>query len=104
MRVRVCVSGGKAVSHFVFALPNDAAIENLSFTYSFDSKFGFLGGPYIPVTTVELQNLTFDFVSPLGSLVGLIMNTTATTVGASVAFPSMSVSMPGEDLAHGNNG
>lgn len=85
-------------------MPNDATIENLSFTYSFDNNLGFLGGPYIPVTTVEIQNLTFDFVSPLGALVGLAMNTSPTPLGASVTFPSMSVSMPGEDLAHGSNG
>ncbi|WP_239113484.1 TadE/TadG family type IV pilus assembly protein [Shimia biformata] len=85
-------------------LPNDADISNLSFTYSFDSDLGFLGGPYIPVTTVELQNLTFDFVTPLGALVGLAMQSDPAAIATSVAFPTMSVSMPGEDLAHGSNG
>jgi len=41
------------------AFPNDATIANLSFSYSSDPNLGFLGGPYTPVVTVEIQDLDF---------------------------------------------
>ncbi|MBE9477100.1 MAG: pilus assembly protein, partial [Proteobacteria bacterium] len=31
------------------ALPNDATIANLKFSYTYDNNLGFLGGPYVPV-------------------------------------------------------
>ncbi len=85
-------------------LPNDATIANLLFTYSFDSNLGFLGGPYIPVVTVELQNLDFKFVSPLAALVALSGGVAPAGLGANIPFPSMSTSLPGEDLAMGTEG
>jgi len=85
-------------------LPNDATITNLRFTYSFDSNLGFLGGPYIPVVTVELQNLEFEFVSPLAALVALSGGVAPAGLGANIPFPSMSTSLPGEDLAMGTEG
>ncbi|SLN73321.1 TadE-like protein [Roseovarius albus] len=86
------------------AFPNDATIANLSFSYASDSDLGFLGGPYTPMVTVEIQNLDFEFVSPLGSLVGLAGGTAPNGLGATVDFPELSASMPAEDLAHGDNG
>jgi len=86
------------------ALPNDAAINNLKFSYTYDNNLGFLGGPYVPVVTVELQNLNFQFVSPLGALVGLAGAAASPTLGADIPFPPMSVSLPAEDLALGENG
>lgn len=85
-------------------LPNDATIANLLFTYSFDSNLGFLGGPYIPVVTVELQNLDFEFISPLAALVALSGGVAPAGLGANIPFPSMSTSLPGEDLAMGTEG
>ena len=85
-------------------LPNEASIANLSFRYDYDSNLGFLGGPYVPVVTVELQGVTFRYISPLGALVGLTGGAADANLGANVTFPSMSVSMPAEDLALGNNG
>jgi hypothetical protein len=85
-------------------LPNDATIANLLFTYSYDSNLGFLGGPYVPVVTVEIQRLNFDFISPLSALLGLAGGAAIPGLGASIPFPSMSSSMPAEDLASGNNG
>ncbi|SDL41996.1 TadE/TadG family type IV pilus assembly protein [Aliiruegeria lutimaris] len=82
-------------------LPNTAGPEDLRFSYTYDSNLGFLGGPYVPVVTVELQNITFQFVSPLGALARLAGATNTGNLGADIAFPAMSVSMPGEDLAHG---
>lgn len=86
------------------AMPPGAAISALSFSYSYDSNLGFLGGPYVPVVTVELQNQTFEFVSPLGRLAALAGASGTSTLGASVPFPPMSVSLPGEDLALGQSG
>ncbi|GHF58969.1 TadE/TadG family type IV pilus assembly protein [Seohaeicola zhoushanensis] len=86
-------------------LPNDSAISNLRFRYDYDQNLGFLGGPYVPVVTVELDEIWFQFVSPLGALAALASGTPAPAgLGNSVRFPNMSVSMPGEDLALGNNG
>ena len=85
-------------------LPNDAAITNLRFRYDYDDNLGFLGGPYVPVVTVELENLWFRFVSPLGTLVALAGGNAPQGLGNAIRFPDMSVSMPAEDLAQGNNG
>ncbi|MBY6057149.1 pilus assembly protein [Leisingera daeponensis] len=86
------------------AMPPDATIAALSFSYSYDGSLGFLGGPYVPVVTVELQNQTFEFVSPLGRLAALAGAAGGSGLGASVPFPAMSVSLPGEDLALGQSG
>jgi len=86
------------------ALPNDAGIDNLRFSYSYDNNLGFLGGPYVPVVTVEVQNLNFQFLSPLGALVGLAGGAANPGLGADIPFPPMSVSLPAEDLAMGNDG
>lgn len=85
-------------------LPNDATIANLRFQYDYDPEMGFLGGPFTPLVTVELQDVTFRFISPLGALIGLAGGVAAGDLGADIAFPSMSVTLPGEDLALGNAG
>lgn len=86
-------------------LPPNATRANLRFSYGFDPRMNFLGGPYVPVVTVELQNLGFEFVSPL---FGLARATGAVVTGPDtpndIPFPSMSVSLPGEDLALGMDG
>jgi hypothetical protein len=90
------------------ALPSDARIDHLRFSYTFNPDLGFLGGPYTPDVTVELagtapgdEQLRFAFIHPLAGL--LSMSGAGTSPGAltSIPFPSMSVSLPGEDLAHG---
>ncbi|GGL58182.1 TadE/TadG family type IV pilus assembly protein [Wenxinia marina] len=93
-------------------LPNTATPGNLLFTYSYDATLGFLGGPYVPMVTVELADdaqgvpLQFQFATPLAGLGALAAGQAPTTTGAPspIRFPSMSVSMPGEDLALGDNG
>ena len=85
------------------AFPNDATIANLQFTYEDDVELGFLGGPYVPVVTVEVTGLDFEFVNPLGALVALAGGG-ASNAGATIAFPDLSVSLPGEDLAQGVDG
>ncbi len=86
-------------------LPGTATIANLQFTYTYDSRMGFLGGPYVPIVTVRLQNVIFEFVTPLGALAAVAGATTASTLGEQgITLPGMSVSLPGEDLAQGSNG
>ena len=85
-------------------LPPDATIANLQFSYAYDPNLGFLGGPYVPTVTTELQNLTFSFISPLGALAALAGASGTDGLGADITFPPMSVSLPGEDLAQGNAG
>lgn len=59
-------------------LPAGATELNLSFRYDPDDpndpndrQLGFLGGPYVPMVTVDLVNLQFTFVTPLSGLAAL---------------------------------
>lgn len=84
-------------------LPVNATEANLRFTYRYDANLGFLGGPYVPMVTVDLEGLQFEFVSNLGRMIGPLIGTTS-TLGADIALPRMSVTTPGEDLALGTAG
>ena len=86
------------------AMPPGTTPANLRFKYQNDPNLGFLGGPYVPMVTVELEDATFTFVSPLGALADLASNSTGSTLGGTIDFPAFSVSLPGEDLALGTNG
>lgn len=83
-------------------LPRSATEANLSIRYEADPQLGFLGGPYVPIVTVEIQNLNFQFTSPLGGLATLAGASNPAIPGGNVQFPPMSVSLPAEDLANGN--
>ena len=85
-------------------LPTTATPANLRFSYAYDPNMGFLGGPYVPVVTVEIQNLNFQFATPLSGLAALAGAGGAPTPGPTLPFPPMSVSLPAEDLAQGTNG
>ena len=85
------------------AFPNDATEANLRFTYQDDVDLGFLGGPYVPVVTVEVTGLDFQFVNPLAAFIALAGGG-GSNAGATVTFPDLSVSLPGEDLAQGVEG
>lgn len=86
-------------------MPSHATVANLRFSYSSDPRLGFLGGPYVPIVTVEIQNLNFQFATPLSALAALAGSTsTGDMPGATLPFPPMSTSLPAEDLALGNNG
>ena len=84
-------------------LPVGATVANMRFTYRYDANLGFLGGPYVPMVTVDLEGLQFEFVSNLGSLIGPVIGETS-TLGAAIDLPRMSVTTPGEDLALGTAG
>jgi Flp pilus assembly protein TadG len=85
-------------------LPTHATPANMRFTYTYTNQLGFLGGPYTPMVTVELQNLNFQFATPLGGLAALASGNPGSGPGATIAFPSMSMSLPAEDLNLGTNG
>lgn len=102
-------SGESATATEIWALIEDAlppatTIGDLTFTYTHDANLGFLGGPYVPRVTVTLAASDFTFVSPLGTLVALTGSQTQTAPGSTLAFPSISVSLPAEDMARGNLG
>lgn len=84
-------------------MPPGTQANTLRFSYSFDPDLGFLGGPYIPMVTVEFVNVDFVFVSQLGQMLGPLTGN-VTALGASIPLPRMSVSLPGEDLALGTDG
>lgn len=98
-------AAGNAVVDEIFAtiqplLPLGAAPANLQFRYE-PTGLGFLGGPYIPMTSVSLQNLQHQFILPLGQLF-------APWGGAggngAVALGPLTATMPGEDLNVGTGG
>jgi hypothetical protein len=79
-------------------LPGNPTPANLRFTYDF-SGIGFLGGPYVPQVSVELQNLTVPYLTPFAQLFRLY----GAGGGAfgPLTMPPMRASMPGEDLNQG---
>ena len=76
---------------------------NLRFSYAADPDLGFLGGPYVPMVSVELVGLEFDFVTNLDLLIAPVTGRSG-GLGGNIELPSMSVSVPGEDLALGTAG
>jgi Flp pilus assembly protein TadG len=79
-------------------MPYNATVSNLTFTYTFDRNTGFLGGPYSPTVTVQIQDLDFEFISPLGALAGLSGADDLQGLGQTFGFPSISTSLPAENL------
>ena len=82
-------------------LPTSLRPENIRLTYSF-ANLGFLGGPYVPLVSVELAgDLEVPFITPLGPLLqafgggGGLDNPT---------IPPMRATLPAEDLAEGGPG
>ena len=84
-------------------LPVGTTIDALEFDYSFDPNLGFLGGPYTPMVTVELDLDDFQFVSPLANL-AIAAGASNSTIGSVAAYSNFSVSLPAEDLAEGESG
>lgn len=85
-------------------LPPGTRIDQLRFRYGFDPNLGFLGGPYVPMVTVELEGVDFIFVSQLGQFIRFLTGSQSTLGSRPLAIPTMSVSLPGEDLALGIGG
>ncbi|MCV2867988.1 pilus assembly protein [Defluviimonas sp. WL0002] len=90
-------------------MPANATAANVRITYddtailgSDSLRLGFLGGPYVPIVTAQVQNLTFNFVTPIAGFVSIAGGTS--TFASTIQFPALSVSLPAEDLAQGENG
>lgn len=79
-------------------MPGNATIANLRFTYSYDANLNRVGARYAPIVTVEIVNLDFEFISPLGALAAFAGSTEGTDLGQTYSFPAMSASLPAEDL------
>jgi Flp pilus assembly pilin Flp len=84
-------------------VPPGTTIGQMRYSYAFDPNLGFLGGPYVPMVTVEFTSVNFTFVSQLGFFVRALTGQNS-TLGAPLSMPGMSVSLPGEDLDLGTNG
>ncbi len=82
-------------------LPNNAERSHVRLRYESDPNLGFLGGPFVPLVTVELVDLDFNFVTPLAGLARLAGAANAQELRQSLPFPSMRATLPAEDLAQG---
>ena len=80
-------------------LPTGATAENLEFTYSYDNDLGFLGGPFTPVVSVRIVDLTYNFITPLGVMAGVADGSGQDTgFAASFIFPGLSASLAAENI------
>jgi Flp pilus assembly protein TadG len=84
-------------------MPTDAAASNLRFTYTYTPELGFLGGPYVPMVTVEIQNLNFRFITPLGALAA-VAGQPDNSLPGTLPFPDLGTTLPAEDLNLGTAG
>lgn len=85
--------------------PAETTIDQMRYTYAFDPNLGFLGGPYVPMVTVEFTGVNFPFISQLGAFITALTGAPS-TLGQppGLPLPGMSVSLPAEDLALGMDG
>jgi hypothetical protein len=100
-------AAGNAVVDEIFSmiqplLPNGATPANLQFRYE-STGLGFLGGPYVPMTSVSLQNLEHEFILPLGQLFAPWGGGAGGGSGV-VSLSPLTAAMPGEDLNVGTGG
>jgi hypothetical protein len=98
-------------------MPPESDVSNLRFSYTYDARLSFLGGPYVPVVTVAMEDsednsegvregVPFRFITPLTGLAAIAGATGSSGFDstAPVPLPRISVSLPGEDLAQGEDG
>lgn len=80
-------------------LPPAAAPQNLRFTYS-SANLGFLGGPYVPMVSVELiGEVEVPFITPMGPLLQTFYGGGNTLDNPTM--PAMRATLPAEDLVEG---
>ena len=80
-------------------LPANAKPENLLFSYDYDANLNRVGAAYAPIVTVALDDLTLDYISPLGALAAAAgARSSSNDLGGSYVFQSMSASLPAETL------
>jgi len=97
---------GNAVVDEIFGivgplLPSNATPANLQFQYE-ATNLGFLGGPYVPMTTVRLQNVQHQLILPIGQLFAPWGG--GGGGNGSIPLGPMTATMPGEDLNAGTGG
>ncbi len=85
------------------ALPGGTQISDLTFIYIQDPNLGYLGGPYVPQVTVELTLPAFRFSAPIGAMATMLSGGTGGFTGTP-QYRTISISLPGEDLASGTDG
>lgn len=103
-----CLASDGTTGQDIFAkivpmLPTNATEANLRFSYAYDPNLGFLGGPYVPLVTVEIVDLDFEYVTPIGALTSIVTQGDRTDIGAKFRFPTMSTSLPAEALKDGED-
>ena len=84
-------------------MPTGSSAANLRFSYAHTPELGFLGGPYVPMVTVGIQNLNFQFITPLDALAA-VAGSPGSGLPGTLPFPALSVTLPAEDLALGEAG
>ena len=84
-------------------IPAETTISDMQYTYAFDPNLGFLGGPYVPMVTVEFPCWNFTLISQAWDFV-VPQPCPNDPPGIAIRMPGMSVSMPAEDLALGMDG
>ncbi|MFT4706190.1 MAG: Flp pilus assembly protein TadG [Reinekea sp.] len=84
-------------------MPSGTTISDLTFIYSADPNLGYLGGPYVPLVTVELTLPAFQLSFPIGALANLAGGGSGGFSGQP-QYRVFSITLPGEDLATGTNG
>lgn len=84
-------------------LPNAVQPDNIRLTYSF-ANLGFLGGPYVPLVSVELEgDVEVPFITPLGPLLQAFYGGAGNGLD-DPAMPPMRTTLPAEDLIEGGPG
>ncbi len=83
-------------------LPAGIQAEDIQLTYS-SAKLGFLGGPYVPMVSVELNDdVEVPFITPLGPLLQAFYGGGPGLDNPSM--PTMRATLPAEDLIEGGPG
>jgi len=83
-------------------LPSAATISDLTFHYTPDPNLGYLGGPYVPIVTVELTLDDYELAFPLRMLARLAGgNAIGSAAQPDFEYRVFSISLPSEDLAAG---
>lgn len=84
-------------------MPSGTTISDITFIYSADPNLGYVGGPYVPIITVELNLPAFQMSFPIGALANLAGGGAGGFTGQP-QYRAFTITMPGEDLAVGTNG
>ncbi len=101
-------AGGLATAQEIFTavrplVPPGTTIGQMQYSYSPDPNLGFLGGPYVPMVTVEFINVCISDLPGLSHFIGALLPC-GPNQRPGLRLPGMSVSLPGEDLGLGTDG